>query len=232
MKKLVPLICLSMLLLLLSIGIVFAGSIDISYSGENGSVEIYTSTPGYNDNFSMNAGGDFSGYHGVTAYTLSRVAEFSGDGDIYAATCASDMIVGIAIEGNTGYLREGIDVSSSLDANFLAWAWGCSYLIDSYAGDSSLSIAGIAMNLQGNGNGELGGDFSLYNPSLYANVYALGYGSGEFRLYVFAPYLGFRAEIWADSLYADVHMGAYDAWLDSYTTFDSYLKGYGSVASE
>lgn len=217
------LICLSMLLLLLPVGIVFAGSINISYGGENGSVDIYTNTPGYSDNFSMNAGGDFSGYHGVTVYTLSREAQFSGGGGIYAATYASDMVVGVTIEGNTGHLGENVDVNSSLDANFLAQASG-TYEIDSYVGDSSL---GIGMNLQGNGNGELGGDFLLHNTSLSADVYALGYGTGAFGLYAFAPHLDFGAEIRADSLYTDVYMSAYDAWIDIYSTFDSYLEGYG-----
>lgn len=222
MKKLIIGLCI--FLFFLTTNIVFAGSTTINYGGTNGSISINTSTPGYNDDFSMNAGGDFSGYHSASPYTLSREAKFSGGGDIYAATYASDMVVGITIEGNTGYLGENVDVSSSLAADFLAQASG-SYEIDSYVGDSSL---GVGMNLQGNGNGELGGDF-LYNTSLSANVYALGYGSGTLRLYAFAPYLDFGAAIQADSLYTDVYMSAYDAWIDIYSTFDSYLEGEGSV---
>lgn len=214
-----------MLLLLLPVGILFAGSTTINYGGTNGQVSINTSTPGYKDSFSMSAGGDFSGYHGVTAYTLSRKAQFNGGGDIYAVTYASDMVVGIRIEGNTGYLKENVKVSSSLAVNFLAQASG-TYEIDSYVGDSLL---GIGMNLGGNGTGELGGDFSLCNTILSVDVFALGSGSGTFGLYAFAPYLDFGAEIWADSLYTDMYMSAYYAWIDIYSTFDSYLAGYGSV---
>lgn len=224
MKKLT--IALSLLFLLSVTTAALAGSVTINYGGENGTVQINTQTPGYVDNFSMSSGGDFSGYHGVTAYSLSREAQFSGGGDIYAATYASDFMVGIAVEGSTGYLRQNVDVSSSLYTNFLATASGCSYLIDSYVGDSSL---GLGMNLTGDGSGKLGGDFSLYNTTLEADVYALGDGSGTFGLYAFAPYLDFGANIWADSLYTSVYMVAYNAWLDLYATFDSYLEGYGYV---
>jgi len=224
MKKLIIGLCI--LLFLLTTSIAFAGSTTINYGGTKGQISINTSTPGYDDEFSMNAGGDFFGFHSASPYSLSREAQFNGGGDIYAVTCASDMVVGIAIKGNTGYLGEDVDVSSSLDAHFLAQASGCSYLIDSYVGDSLL---GIGMILNGNGYGELGGDISVYNPALYADVYALGYGSGTFGLYAFAPYMNFGAEIRADSLYTDVYMSAYDAWIDIYSTFDSYLEGYGSV---
>ncbi len=224
MKKLIVLV----LSLLLSLPIsALAGSTTINYGGTNGTVSINTSTPGYSDNFSMNAGGDFFGYHDVTAYTLSREAEFSG-GDIYAATCTPDMIVGITIEGDTGYLGENVDVSSSLAVNFLAQASGGSYLIDSYVGNSLL---GIEMILNGNGYGELGGDISVFSPAIRADVHALGIGNGTFGLYAFAPYMVFDANMQADSLYTDIYMCAYDAWLNSYLTFNSYLglEGYGYV---
>lgn len=226
MKKLIGLVLsVLVLLLLLSLPIsALAGSTTINYGGTNGTVSINTSTPGYSDNFSMNAGGDFSGYHNVSPYSLSREAEFSGGGDIYAATYTSDFTAGIAIQGDTGYLGQNVHIGS-LSTDFLAQASG-TYEIDSYVGNSSL---GIGMNLQGSGEGELKGDISVYNPSICADVYALGIGNGTFRLYAFAPYLDFGAEIWADSLYTDIYMRAYDAWLDSYTTFNSYLSGIGHL---
>ncbi len=231
MKKLIVLVLsVLVLLLLLSLPIsALAGSTTINYGGTNGTVSINTSTPGYSDNFSMNAGGDFSGYHDVTAYTLSRAAQFLGGGDIRATTYTSDMIVGITIEGDTGYLGQNVDVSSSLATDFSAQADGSSYVIDSYVGDNGDNLLGMRMILSGNGYGELGGGFFVDYATLSADVYALGDGSGTFRLYAFAPYLGSRAEIWADSLYADVYMSAFDAWIDIYSTFDSYLMGYGYV---
>lgn len=224
MKKLIIGLCVS--LFLLTTTMVFAGSTTINYSGENGSVNINTSTSGYNDSFSMNSGGDFSGYHAVDSFSLSREAQFSGGGDIYAATYASDLTVGITIEGSNGYLGQNVYTGSSLATNFSAQADGSSYVIDSYVGDS---LVGIGMNLQGNGYGELGGDFSLYNTTLEADVYASGDGSGTFGLYAFAPYLNFGASIWADNVYTDIFMDAYNAWIDIYSTFDSYLEGYGYV---
>lgn len=221
MKKLIITICL-LLLLLFPIA-AFAGSTTINYGGTNGTVSINTSTPGYNDSFSMNSGGDFGGYHAVDAYSLSREAQFSGGGDIYAATYVSDLTVGIIIEGDTGYLGQNV-YAGSLSTDFLAQASGGSYLIDSYVGDS---LVGIGMNLQGNGYGELGGDFFVDYATLSADVYALGSGNGTFNLYAFAPYMVFGASIWADSVYTEIFMDAYNAWIDVYSTFDSYLEGYG-----
>ncbi len=177
MKKLI----LVFSLLFLIAQLAYAGTTAINYGGTNGQISINTSAPGYNDSFSMNAGGSFSGYHHAEYYSLNRKAQFSGGGDIFAVTSASDMIVGIAIEGNTGYLGESIDVSSSLIVNFLVQASN---------------------------------------------------GSGEFSLYAFAPYMDFGAEIWADSLYIDLYMSAYDARIGIHSTFDSYLEGCGSVASQ
>ena len=223
MKKLVVLVLSLLLLLPIS---AFAGSTTINYGGTNGTVSINTSTPGYSDNFSMNSRGGFSGQHAVNTSSLSREVQFSASGDVYAATYASDLTVGIVIQGDTGYLGQSVDVSSSLTTNFLAQASG-TYEIDSYVSNNSL--LGIGMNLQGNGVGKLEGDITVYSPIFDAKVYASGTGNGAFNLYAFAPYLVFDASIWADSLYTDMCMRACDAWLNAYTTFNSDLEGCGYI---
>jgi len=198
----------------------------VNYSGSDGTVQINTQTPGFNDDFSMNAGGEFSGYHYVEEYDLSREAQFSGSGSIYAATYPTgiDGLIGITIQGSTGYLGQNFN-AVPLATDFLAEASGCTYLIDAFIGGSYIGLGAI---LEGNGNGEIDGDFSV-NAGLISDVYALGDGSGTFGLYAFAPYLNFGANIWIDSLYVDAYLCGYDAWIDMYSTFDSYLEGYGYV---
>jgi len=65
---------------------VTAEEVLVEYCGVNGSVDCDTLASGYTDDFLMNAGGDFSGWHDAKGYALSRYVALNGGGSIIALT--------------------------------------------------------------------------------------------------------------------------------------------------
>ena len=194
--------------------------VTINYSGSDGTVQINTQTPTYSDNFSVQ-GGDFSGLHALTPGSLSREVSFSDEGNIYAATYPNsfDVMCGVIVEGESGYMGQNVEVNSYFDTDYLGQ--GCeNYRINSYVGDDNF---GIEVTLNGEKNGGVYGDFLADTETLEANVGAEAEGNGTFCEYSFAPYLKWEAGLDIDECDVYVGMEAYSAWLDLCGEFDDYL---------
>jgi len=201
--------------------------VTINYSGSDGTVQINTQTPTYSDNFSVQ-GGDFSGLHALTPGSLSREVSFSDEGNIYAATYPNsfDVMCGVIVEGESGYMGQNVEVNSYFDTDYLAQG-SENYRINSYVGDNNF---GIEVTLNGEENGGVYGDFLAETETLEADIEAGADGSGAFEIYSFAPCLNFEAGMEIDECEVDVGMEGYRAWLDLYGEFDDYLDAEAVIS--
>jgi len=87
----------------------------IKLGGTNGLVNIDTDTPVYNDDFLMNAGGDFSVCHIARVSNLYREESLSGGGDIIGETNGNGTVTSYTFHGSTASLAHTRDFGNPVD---------------------------------------------------------------------------------------------------------------------
>jgi len=204
---------------------------NITFEGNNGTVNISIENPGYTDSFYMDSTGQFSYTYNADKYLLVREAQFSEGGNIYATTFPTQVnaMAGVAVEADIGYLQQEINTESSLITDFTAQAEGDDYLIDCYTGNSDF---GEETLLQGNGDGEVAGNFTVDYTTLAGKINPRANAQGECGIYALAPYLYLNGGVWIDSLYVEIYMDAYNAHFEWDGEYENYLNGEINITEE